>query len=265
MTTVDVGGYTVEVHVTGGDDPPVVLVASMGAPGTAWRTATDLLTTHPRLITYDRPGIGASPARPAPNPPLPYSAFAAELGVMLKRLGIVDSVVAVGHSFGSLIVRMLAAQHPDLVAGAVHVDGSLPRLAVWAGAESLVDGTEPHATEVNAVAGKDEVDTMPLLTLPSVVLTRTPGRWQDPPPAPAIDREWQDTQAGLARQIGAHLVVATNSGHEMLREAPDLVAYAIDAVVHAVRTRQSQAALDPGRLAAVGGRYVAADPLGGCW
>lgn len=257
MTTVEIGGHSVEVQITSGNDPTVVLVSSMGAPGTEWRSVTQSLTTRPRLVTYDRPGVGASPARPAPNPPLPYSTFAAELITMLQRLDLVESVVAVGHSFGSLIVRMFAACSPHLVAAMVHVDGSVPSLSLWPGSTDFLDGFGPTATGIDATAGAAELASAVLPCVPAIVVVRTPGRWEIPPPSPDIDPLWQDSQAVLARQTAAQLVVATDSGHRMPREAPALVAYAIDAVVHAVRDRAGTVRLDPDGLATAGGRLVA--------
>ena len=97
----------------------------MGEPGRYWQPVLDHLPDLP-LITYDRPGIGATPHRPPPNPPLPYSAFADELATLLDERDVTGPAVIVGHSIGSLIARVYAARHPHRVAGIVHVDGSIP-------------------------------------------------------------------------------------------------------------------------------------------
>jgi pimeloyl-ACP methyl ester carboxylesterase len=73
-------------------DPPVVMVAALGEPGFSWQPAIKLLTTSPAVVTYDRPGIGPSPPRRAPNPPLPYSAFAAELAALLDQRDVCEPV-----------------------------------------------------------------------------------------------------------------------------------------------------------------------------
>jgi pimeloyl-ACP methyl ester carboxylesterase len=250
---VDIGGQQVAVEVASGDGPPVVLVSSQGSAGAEWQTVTQLLTTLPTLISYDRPATGASPPRPAPNPPLPYSAFAAELATMLERLSVHEPMIGVGHSFGSLIVRLFASRYPQRVAGMVHVDGSVPRLALWPGSGPTADGDGPNATEIDSVAGAAEMATITLPNVPGVVLTRTPGRWGIELPDPGIDRLWQDSQAALARQTGADLIVAVDSGHRMLREAPALVALAIDEVVRAARDRRA-VRVDAAVLAAAGGR-----------
>jgi hypothetical protein len=74
------------------------------------------------------------------------------------------------------------------------------------------------------------------------------------PPDPDIDQFWQESQADLARQTAAQLIIAADSGHRMLQEAPNLVAFAIDEVVRAVRDRRTTADADRDRTAAAGGR-----------
>lgn len=251
---VDLDGGRVAAEVTGGEEPTVVLVSQIGTGGSSWSPVTQLLTTRPRLVSYDRPGIGASPPRPAPNPPLPYSTFATELVTMLDRLDVTEPVVAVGHSFGSLIVRMFAAQHPNRVAGMVHVDGSVPSLRLWPGSDPIADGDGPAATEFDLIAGEAEMAGILLPDVPGVVLARAPGRWDVSVPDPGIDGFWQDAQANLAHQTGAELVVAADAGHQMPREAPELVAFAIDEVVESVRGRRA-VRIGP-RAAAVGARIT---------
>jgi hypothetical protein len=60
----------------------------------------------------------------------------------------------------------------------------------------------------------------------------------------------------LAERWRAPHIVATNAGHQTPREAPILVAYAIDAVIRAVRSG-SGVRLDLEQLAASGGRLAA--------
>ncbi|HKT01326.1 MAG TPA: hypothetical protein VJT31_17515 [Rugosimonospora sp.] len=146
------------------------------------------------------------------------------------------------------------------MAGLVHVDGSIPRLVLWPGSTNFLDGEGPGVTRIDTVAGEAELADAVLPVVPAAVLARTPGRWDTRLPDPAIDQLWQDAQVGLARQLGAPLIVANDSGHEMPREAPALVAAAIDAVVRAVRDQAGAVALDPDRVGSVGGRIVVTDP-----
>ncbi|MQA78082.1 MAG: alpha/beta fold hydrolase [Streptosporangiales bacterium] len=73
------------------------------------------------------PFLGAS-AQPSQGP-----CWTCQTAVLLQRvthdrLGVDRTVVLVGHSIGSFIVRVLASQWPDRVAGMVYVDGTVPEV-----------------------------------------------------------------------------------------------------------------------------------------
>jgi pimeloyl-ACP methyl ester carboxylesterase len=87
MVMVDAGGYQVYATIQGGDNPPVVAVSAQGSDATQWAPVVDRLSSDPQLITYDRPGIGRSAPRPAPNLAAPYRTFADELATMLDTSG----------------------------------------------------------------------------------------------------------------------------------------------------------------------------------
>ncbi|HEY7147430.1 MAG TPA: alpha/beta hydrolase [Streptosporangiaceae bacterium] len=242
----------VAAQVRDGADPPVVLVSGLGEPGGYWQPVVSRLRAGSLTVSYDRPGIGASPPRPGPRLPLPYSALAAELAALLERLRIGAPAVLAGHSMGSLIIRVFAAAWPARVAGMVHVDGSDPRLLA-AHPDSSTDGAGSGATEVDFAAGAAEVLPTGFPELPSIVLARTPGRSGSSPDAPALDRAWQLAQASLARRSGSALIIAADSGHRVPAEAPGLAAFAIDQVVLAVRDGRRAVALDPAQAEAAGG------------
>ncbi len=244
MTMVDVGGHQVAARVTAGVAPTVVFVAQIGTEGRTWQPVVDRLTSGPSIITYDRPGVGRSEPRPDTTAPVPYSRFGEELATMLDALGVIEPVVLVGHSVGSLFIRMFAGAHPSRVAGMVHVDGSIPALRLWSGQPAPHDGDGPDASLVDPDTGEREIASIVQPRVPGVVLVRTPGRWAVELPDPAIDQMWQDAQAALAAQIGATLLVARDAGHQIPREAPDLVAQAVDAVVVAARAGHQTVALE---------------------
>ena len=74
-----------------------MLIAALGNAGDSWKPIVDRLPDV-AVLTYDRPGCGDAPGRPAPNPALPYSAFADELAELLDQQGAHDPVVLVGLS-----------------------------------------------------------------------------------------------------------------------------------------------------------------------
>jgi pimeloyl-ACP methyl ester carboxylesterase len=241
-----------------GADPPIVLISQMGTGGASWQPVLDALTAGATTFTYDRPGTGEAPPRPAPNPPIPYSVFAAELLHELEQADIFEPAVLVGHSVGSLIARAFAGAYPARLAGMVHVDGSIPRL-VLEDFDVRHDGDGPDATAIDWLAGEVEILTAAVPRVPTVVISRKPG-WYREAPHPALDDLWHTYQQLIARDTGAPRIVATDAGHQIPDEAPRLVAYAIDAVVRAVRA-SSEPQLDPGELEVAGG-WVDKVPLG---
>jgi pimeloyl-ACP methyl ester carboxylesterase len=76
-----------------------------------------------RACAYDRAGLGWSDHGTGR---FDAATSAAELRAALAAAGIKPPYVLVGHSYGGLVVRLLAAQHPDEVAGVVLVDASHP-------------------------------------------------------------------------------------------------------------------------------------------
>jgi pimeloyl-ACP methyl ester carboxylesterase len=244
---------TVTASLSPGPSPPVVFVAQLGTGGESWQPVLKWLPQASTFV-YDRPGTGAAPPRPAPNPALPYSAFARELAGLLDEHGVTEPVVLVGHSVGCLIARVFADRHPARVAGFVAVDGSIPQFRVGELPAESLDGEEPHGTRFDYVAGEVEVMTARVPRVPAVVVSRRPRWWVNDfadIPHPAIDELWQLSQRILADEWHAPLVVA-DAGHQVPDERPGLVAYLIEAVLHACRTGTA-VSLDRARLAETGG------------
>jgi pimeloyl-ACP methyl ester carboxylesterase len=243
--------------ITPGDDPPIVLIAGLGFPGSYWQPVIELLRAGSATITYDRPGTGAAPQRPDPKQPVPYGVLAEELEALLDEAGVTEPAVVVGHSMGSNVARVYAGRHPSRVAGLVHVEGSIPRLSLFDDGEPMIDSEGDDGSEIDLITGEVEVLTAAVMRVPALVLTRTPGWWIGPLPHPSVDELWSTYHRLLAAELGAVRLIAQDSGHHMPKDAPALVAYAIDAVTRAVRAGTSPR-LDPAELAAAGGRL--ADP-----
>lgn len=241
-------------NVREGKSPPVVFVSQLGTAGESWQPVIGRLGCGCATVTYDRPGNGDAPPRPTPNPPLPHSAFAVELAAVLDERGISEPAVVVGHSLGGNIAKVYAGRYADRVAGIVFVDSSIPQSYVSPDDQDPIDGDGPDATWVDTVAGQVEILTAPVPAVPAVVLTRKPRWWIggfDTVPNPASDDLWQLSQRILADQWDAPRIVA-DTGHQIPRERPGLVAYAVDAVVRAVRDK-APVRLDAKRLAELGG------------
>ncbi|MGK5682462.1 hypothetical protein [Actinoplanes sp. URMC 104] len=162
-----------------------------------------------------------------------------------------------GHSVGSLIARVFTGRNQRRVIGAVHVDGSIPRLALWPVVDipQPPDGDGPDATHFDTLTGEVEVlQSRRASEVRSAVVTRTPGRWEPPWPAEALDPLWLAHQRRLAWSLDTPLIVAADAGHQIPDEAPELVAYLIDEVIDHCRRDLTMLMPDQERLAVAGGR-----------
>ncbi|MGH9467026.1 MAG: alpha/beta fold hydrolase [Terriglobales bacterium] len=107
--------------------PTVVLEAALGGTSLGWVFVQRTLEATATTLSYDRSGMGYSEAGPQPRN---LERMLAEMEGVLEAVGATPPYVLVGHSYGALLMRMFAAQHPELTAGVVLVDP--PSLAEWA-------------------------------------------------------------------------------------------------------------------------------------
>ena len=118
----------------GAGEPAVVLEAGLNNGAASWQRVMPLLAPHLRVAAYDRAGIGGS----APAPGLAtIDRQVDDLASVITGLAAGSCVLA-GHSWGGMLVQLLAFRRPDLVAGLVLVDpgheeleSALPLPAQW--------------------------------------------------------------------------------------------------------------------------------------
>lgn len=108
----------------GRDDSTLfVLESGLMAPAAFWGWTIDALAEHGSVLTYDRPGYGASTPGDGPRD---VATMVADLEALVEDRAQGRSVVLIGHSVGGFLVHRLVAQRPDLVTAAVLVDASHP-------------------------------------------------------------------------------------------------------------------------------------------
>ena len=118
---VDVGSSRLHVWSDGGGTPPVVMEAGTWDVALTWAWVLPEVATFTRAITYDRAGVGWSEPSPRPRT---AAVMVDELLALLDRAHVDPPYVLVGMSFGGLIARLLAYQHPNRVAGLVFADSA---------------------------------------------------------------------------------------------------------------------------------------------
>jgi len=119
----DVSGAPMHLYCVGGGSPSIILESGLGNDWLIWQKVQGQIARTNRVCSYDRAGIGWSPARAGSRGAL---TIAEQLGMLLRKAGIDDRLVLVGHSAGGLYARAFAGLFPKRVVGLVLVDASSP-------------------------------------------------------------------------------------------------------------------------------------------
>jgi pimeloyl-ACP methyl ester carboxylesterase len=120
---VSVGRHRLHIRCEGDGAPPVVFDAALGGSSLSWSLVSPAVAASTRACTYDRAGFGWSDAGPLPRT---AGHIADELYELLRRSETAMPCVLVGHSFGGLVMRLLAARHPDAAAALVLLEPAHP-------------------------------------------------------------------------------------------------------------------------------------------
>jgi pimeloyl-ACP methyl ester carboxylesterase len=249
----DIGGRRLFLRCTGHHSPTVVFEGGLTHD---WLALQTQLSGFTRVCSYDRPGGPQSRSDPAPFPRTARD-FVADLHALLRAAHVPGPYVLAGHSNSGLFSLLYASTHPRQVAGLVLIDAVHPatikrRLAMlkplvspqeWEALRQLMITVPPRLVDPEGIdiwtserQTRKALRRSPLRPMPLVVLAH--GRPDDPPP-PFVEQEerlWRQLQRELAQLVpGGRLVVATESGHNIQDEQPELVLDAIRDVVLAVR------------------------------
>jgi pimeloyl-ACP methyl ester carboxylesterase len=250
----DIGGRRLFLRCTGYRSPTVVFEGGLTHD---WFELQNRLTPFTRVCSYDHPNGPWSRSDPAPIPRTARD-YVADLHALLRVAHVPGPYVLAGHSNGGLFTQLHASTHPRQVAGlvlidAVHAAYHPRRLAmlkpllppeVWQALRREAMTPQPRLLDPERVdiwtserQTRVALRRSPLRPMPLVVLAR--GRPEDPGAAfvEQDERLWRQLQRELAHLVpGGRLVIATNSGHDIQHQQPELVLEAIGDVVRAVRT-----------------------------
>ncbi len=113
-----IGRHALRVS-TVGEGPPLLLCNGLASPLEAWGPLVEALDGH-RLVAFDAPGVGDSPA---PLRPLGIGGVARLATAVLDRVGVSRAHV-LGYSWGSAVAQQLAWRHAGRVDRLVLAAGS---------------------------------------------------------------------------------------------------------------------------------------------
>jgi pimeloyl-ACP methyl ester carboxylesterase len=248
----DVGGRRLFLRCTGHGSPTVVFEGGLTSD---WYELQNQLSGFTRVCSYDHPNRPWSRSDPAPTPRTARD-FVADLHTLLRVAHVPGPYVLAGHSNGGLFALLYASTYPRQVAGLVLIDAVHPatikrRLAMlkpilspeeWQAARLQMITLLPRLLDLEQVdiwtserQTRTALRRSPIRPMPLVVLAHG----HPDPDTPFVELEepfWRQLQRELAHLVpGGRLVIATESGHDIHHEQPELVLDAIRDVVLAVR------------------------------
>jgi len=271
---VSVGDHKLHLLCKGNAAPAVVIEQGAGELSRLWWPVQDQVAEFATVCTYDRAGYGWSEPAPAGRT---IEERAEELHALLANADVPGPYILVAHSYGGLIVRCFAHNHPDRTAGLVLVDtpeeatifrpevlkfysrvrlmtkamefaarfGLLRLLGNWLPLDRSGFLTRPGE---NAAAADDLASLQ--CAEPSLRKSGSLGNLGDlplavlthgrpfPGPFSIIENGWTEGQTRLAAlSTNSLLVVAKNSNHMIHIDEPGVVVDAIRRVHSAVRNK----------------------------
>lgn len=138
---IALGTHSLHAYECGEGSPTVVFEAALGASAISWCQVQPQIAKLTRTFAYDRAGMGFSQLGPMPRT---AERIAGELHALLEAAAVPKPYLLVGHSYGGMVARLYAHQHPENVVGMVLLDPAHPqewlkrtreqRRKLWAGA-----------------------------------------------------------------------------------------------------------------------------------
>jgi pimeloyl-ACP methyl ester carboxylesterase len=118
----NVAGHQMHLYCTGEGSPTVILQAGGLADSLWWYWVQNQVATSTQVCAYDRPGMGWSEPVAGTRD---ADTMTQELHTLLQQAGVPAPYIMVGHSYGAVLTRIYAAQHPDEITGIVLVDSAV--------------------------------------------------------------------------------------------------------------------------------------------
>ncbi|MCG8328971.1 MAG: alpha/beta hydrolase [Chitinophagales bacterium] len=105
--------------IKGTGSPTIIFESGLGTPLNNWDQIQSRISDNYKTISYDRKGIGQSPAT---DDPRTIENLANDLDILISQNNIDGPIILVGHSLGGHIVRKYQQSFPSKVAGLFLID-----------------------------------------------------------------------------------------------------------------------------------------------
>jgi pimeloyl-ACP methyl ester carboxylesterase len=118
-TMLELQGYSLHVRCEGQGPVTILLEAGLNNFSLQWSRLQYLLSRDTRTCCYDRAGLGWSD--PSLRPPTIENSVT-DLHAVVRGLGGQAPLILVGHSYGSLLVRLYAQRYPQNIKAIILLD-----------------------------------------------------------------------------------------------------------------------------------------------
>ncbi|MFD2418829.1 alpha/beta fold hydrolase [Amycolatopsis pigmentata] len=242
---VNIEGKSVNVSCSGTlvkGRPVVVLLAGLGDGVDKMADFQKSLSEKDRVCSYDRLGEGTSDQ---PDGPQSIDSTGKILTGVLAKVAGDGPVVLAAHSLGGLIAARYAPDHQDKVKGLVLMEATSPTMSGDLSKTIPESATGPAADLRAQTLAANQGDNPEKLVVPDGAV-RSAGNipveviqhgqqylaQAVPDYGQALERVWSDGQhAWLAVSSRSTLSTATNSGHYIYVDQPDVAVQAVQRVV----------------------------------
>ncbi|MDQ2839866.1 MAG: hypothetical protein M3Y72_02260 [Acidobacteriota bacterium] len=237
---IDIGGRLLYLNCTGKPaGPTVVLDSGSGETSSAWSGVQPAVSRFAHVCSYDRAGSGKSPSAGHPQS---IDEEVADLRALLTKAKVPLPYILVGHWSNGLRVRRYQAQFENDIAGMVLVDSSHEE-QVWRFLDAISGSVYGIPLDSAGLAKLGMLPPRERLqwhaTIPLIVIAHG-GHMQLPSPmnqhAQLAESMMRELQQDLAsRSPKAQLRIASQSGHDIQVDEPQVVVKAIKDVLEQVK------------------------------
>lgn len=228
---IKAGGVQQRIDCQGSGPATLLVISGLGARASDWAPVAAGFRLATRTCFYDRPGLGASPARPKTKQIVDAGLYAHELAALLTAAGEPGPYVVLAHSFGGLIARAFVRQNLAAVEGVLLAESVDPADkssgAYWREAGHSVN----MRLSQSATGGGPKLGHRPLIVLSASNPERDHLGGPTYGQSASMIRQWIAQQRADVRLSTNSIQVIAKSGHVLQQDAPATVIEAVKELV----------------------------------